>query len=204
MQTANSTTQSWRATHPSEAVAWMSSVTVPWWFAGGWALDLFLGSPSRPHKDLDIGILRRDLPKVLSALSSWEVFEANNHTLTRLQAETASADVHSLWCRPAGTTLWMFELMLDESRDGRWVFRRQPEIRRDLETVIRRSVEGLPFLAPDIQLLYKARSVRAEDQADFDRVAPRLDREARAWLRDALELVEPGHQWLAALESPFV
>jgi len=64
--------------------------------------------------------------------------------------------------------------MLDESEDDRWVFRRHPAIQRPLSLAVRRDSNGIPFLAPEIQLLYKARPVRAEDQADFDRVAPRL------------------------------
>ncbi len=45
--------------------AWFASLTVPWWIAGGWALDLFAGDQSRPHKDLDVGILRNDALHVL-------------------------------------------------------------------------------------------------------------------------------------------
>jgi hypothetical protein len=41
------------------------------------ALDLYAGSQSRPHGDLDIGLLRRDVREVRAALPSWEVFEIN-------------------------------------------------------------------------------------------------------------------------------
>lgn len=195
-----STTETWRSVHPRDGALCLSSLTVPWWIAGGWALDLFLGNQSRPHKDLDIGVLRRDVLEVLSALSSWEFFEAKGGVLTRLHAgETPRADVHSLWCRPVDTTLWTLQLMLDECEDERWVFRRQPQIQRSLATTVRRSSEGMPYLAPEIQLLYKTRAVRAQDQADFDRVAPRLDAAARAWLQDALARTDPNHQWLPAL-----
>jgi hypothetical protein len=69
--------------------------------AGGWARDLFVGSQSRPHKDLDIGILRRDVLKVLPALSSWEIFEAKDGLLRRLrEGDAPGTNVNSLWCRP--------------------------------------------------------------------------------------------------------
>ena len=68
----------WRSVHPGEAAAFFSAVRVPWWIAGGWALDLFVGKQSRPHKDLDIGVLRRDVMTVLSALPSWAIFEAKH------------------------------------------------------------------------------------------------------------------------------
>jgi hypothetical protein len=190
----------WREVCPSECSPWLSALTVPWWIAGGWALDLYVGVQSRPHRDLDIGILRRDVLQVLAALHSWEFFEAKDRELTRLrEGDLPRADVNSLWGRPAHTTQWTLELMLDESVGDRWLFRRQPLIQQSLSIAVRHNSEGIPYLAPEIQLLYKARSVRAQDQADFDHLAPRLSPEARAWLRDALSLEYPGHNWLPAL-----
>ena len=192
----------WRPASPTDGAHWLSDISAPWWIAGGWALDLFAGKQSRRHGDLDIGILRRDVAQVLAKLPSWEVFEAHDGQLTRLQIGTLPrAEVNSLWCRPLGTTLWAMELMLDAARDDRWVFRRQPEIERPLATVMRRNVAGIPYLAPEIQLLYKARSPRAKDQADFDYVAPRLKSEARAWLHDMLRRTDPEHQWLPSLRA---
>jgi hypothetical protein len=191
----------WRSVHPNEVARYFSSLRAPWWVAGGWALDLFVGDQSRPHKDLDIGVLRRDARMVLSALSTWEIFEAKDGLLTRMREGCAPrANVNSLWCRPADDTDWTFELMLDESEHDRWVFRREPTIWRPLSLAVRRDSGGIPFLAPEIQLLYKSRPVRAEDQADFDHVAPRLDDDARTWLRTALTIIDPRHPWL--ISSP--
>jgi hypothetical protein len=176
---------------------YLSALHAPWWVAGGWALDLFVGRQSRAHKDLDIGILRRDALEVLSALSSWEFFQAKDGLLTRLrEGDAPGADVNSLWCRPANETDWTFELMLDDSEEDRWVFRRDPSIQRPLPLAIRRDPRGIPFLAPEIQLLYKARTVRAEDQADFDLVGPLLDSDARKWLEAALRKLYPRNAWL--------
>ena len=190
----------WQPVHPSEAAETLRSLSVTWWIAGGWALDLFLGSRSRPHGDLDIGVLRRDLSKVLSALSSYELFEAKGGMLTALRAgEMPRADVNSLWCRPAGAPSWSLELMLDECDGARWVYRRQRAIHHPLAMVVRHTSDGIPYLAPEIQLLYKAQGSRDRDQVDFDRVAPRLDVDARTWLRAAVALAHPGHRWLTAL-----
>ncbi|WP_161965980.1 nucleotidyltransferase domain-containing protein [Steroidobacter cummioxidans] len=192
----------WRAASPADGASWLAGVSGPWWIAGGWALDLFGGTQSRRHGDLDIGVLRRDVAQVLGTLSSWEFFEAHKGRLTRLQTGTLpKAEVNSLWCRPAGTTLWAMELMLDAADDDRWVFRRQPEIQRPLATVIRWNPEGIPYLSPEIQLLYKARSRRAKDQADFDHIAPRMDSNARAWLRHTLLRTDPEHEWLPSLRA---
>lgn len=193
----------WQVVCPREGARWLSGVSAPWWVAGGWALDLYAGTQSRRHGDLDIGVLRRDVSQVLAALPSWEFFEAHNRRLTRLRTGTLPGlEVNSLWCRPADTTLWAMELMLDASDGDRWVFRRQPDIQRPLSSVIRRSHEGIPYLAPEIQLLYKARSRRAKDQADFDHIAPRMDSDARAWLRHTLRRTDPEHEWLPSLGAP--
>ena len=190
--------EKWRATRPSEGALWLSGVVAPWWVAGGWALDLFVGHQSRSHKDLDIGIFRRDAVQVLAALPSWEFFEAKDGELTRLGlGEAPRPVVNSLWGRPKGATEWVLELMLDECRDEHWVFRRDMRIQCPLSTAIQRSPEGIPFLAPEIQLLYKARATRVRDQLDFDHVAPRLSAGARLWLRESLTIFDPHHGWLA-------
>jgi hypothetical protein len=190
----------WRPVRPAEGADWLSPIGVPWWIAGGWAVDLFAGDQSRLHEDLDIGVLRRDVPAVRAALSSWEFFQATAGVLTRLPAGGAPpSDVHSLWCRPTGTDLWTLELMLDESEGDMWLFRRQPEVRRALSTVFRWNSEGIPYLAPEIQLLYKAQRPRERDQADFNRIACRLDDAARIWLLDALVRIHPKHEWILAL-----
>ena len=192
----------WQATPPDAAAVWLSALTVPWWIAGGWALDLFGGSQSRLHQDLDIGVLRRDAPVVLAALGAWAVFEAKGGRLTPLHAgHVPRPEVHSLWCRRADGGPWIFELMLDDAHRDRWVYRRDPAVQAPLARVIRRSVNGIPYLAPEVQLLYKARAVRAQDQADFDGIAPRLDATARAWLQRALARSEPNHRWLPMLRA---
>jgi len=76
--------------------------------------------------------------------------------------------------------------MLDEADGDTWVFRRQPTVRRPLTEVIRRTPDGIPYLSPEIQLLYKAKLPREKDQEDFARVVPQLSPEERIWLRDAL------------------
>ena len=60
---------------------------------------------------------------------------------------------------------------------------------------------GLPFLAPEIQLLYKSKQMRARDQVDFNRTAPRLTAAARAWLLESLEYVDPEHRWISTLKQ---
>jgi hypothetical protein len=88
--------------------------------------------------------------------------------------------------------------MLDESEEDRCVFHRERSIQRPLSLCARRDPSGIFFLAPEIQLLYKARSVRVEDRRIL--IASRRDPDARTWLREALTTVDPRHEWL--ISSP--
>jgi hypothetical protein len=191
----------WSAVQPIEVAALLSAVKVPWWIAGGWAIDLFLDKHTRAHRDIDVGVLRRDAHQVMLGLPSWEFFAAKGRTLTRLPpGETPPADVFSLWCRPTSTSPWTLELLIDSAEDNWWMFRREPKIRRPFATITHLSSHGIPYLAPEIQLLYKSKATRPEDQADFESSIARLDIDVRAWLRAALLMVYPSHQWLSALE----
>lgn len=169
---AASTARAWHAMQPDAAAVWLAALTVPWWIAGGWAL------------------------------ASWAVLEAKDGTLTRLHAgRLPRAAVHWLWCRRADDGPWTLELMLDEAQHDRWVYRRHPAIQAPLTQAVRRAANGNPYFAPEVQILYKACAVRARDQADFDRIAPRLDGAARSWLQGALAQAEPNHRWLTMLRA---
>jgi hypothetical protein len=65
------------------------------------------------------------------------------------------------------------------------------------------SDEGIPFLAPELVLLYKSKSTsgkkRSKDKADFEEVYIRLEPERRIWLRWALLSVDPSHPWIELL-----
>jgi hypothetical protein len=137
-----------------------------------------------------------------AALPTWEFFESKDGALTPLRASAAPrASVNSLWGRRLGEALWKLELMLDDAADNTWIYRRHPDVTMPLTTAIKRSTEGLPHLAPEIQLLYKARNARPQDHADFARTAPALNRDARTWLRDALTRSESGHAWINTLDG---
>lgn len=189
--------EAWGALTPREAVDLLSQVGAPWWVAGGWALDLHLGQVTRAHKDLDIGIWRKDAALVLAALRGWQFFEAKGGVLTPVVAGQAPrAEVNSLWGKRVNAPQWELELMLDESDGEFWRFRRDPRITRLLSRAILRTPQGIAYLAPEIQLLYKSRPIRRRDQADFDLAAPHLDGAARTWLQESLMSVNPQHAWI--------
>lgn len=59
--------------------------------------------------------------------------------------------------------------------------------------------DGVTYLRPEIQLLYKAPGLRPQDQRDLDAALPVLDAERRRWLGSALTTAHPGHPWIGAL-----
>jgi hypothetical protein len=189
----------WRRTHPREASSYLAAITYRWWVAGGWALDLFLGTEGRPHRDLDIGILRRDAPLVLAGMSGFEFFEAMDGRLYRLESDTPRANIHSLWGRPLGTNQWVLELLLDESEHGDWIFRRDRKIHYPLDLLVQYDSNQIPYVVPEIQLLYKASHTRPQDEADFERTVPHLSARARGWLHRAIASFDPSHRWLRPL-----
>jgi uncharacterized protein (DUF952 family) len=72
-------------------------------------------------------------------------------------------------------------------------------VTRPLDLLGARSLDGVPFVRPEIALLYKAKAARFKDERDFDRALPHLDAAARAWLASSLEQAHPGHPWRARL-----
>ena len=111
-----------------------------------------------------------------------------------LRGERLTLPVHEIHGRgPGGQAL---EILLNEHDRGRWVFRRDPTITRPAKLIGARSADGVPFLRPEIVLLYKSRDAGPNDHADFDRAAPLLDPESRVWLGAALRRHVPGHRWL--------
>jgi hypothetical protein len=64
--------ETWAPLSPSEVPVVLAAVAAPWWLAGGWALDAFLGRTTRLHEDTDVLILRPDHVEVRRVLSEWD------------------------------------------------------------------------------------------------------------------------------------
>lgn len=192
----------WEPLSVAEMARLFGSLPVPWWIAGGQALDLFLGRQTRPHHDLDVEILRRDQQVVQRALHGWDLHAAGDGKLRPWQPGAwLPATINNLWCRPSPTAPWAFDLLLADADGDRWRCRRDPRVTRPVREVGRRTADGLPYIAPEVQLLFKAKAARPKDEADFLAVAPRLDPAARRWLADALARLHPGHPWLSRLAA---
>jgi len=80
-----------------------------------------------------------------------------------------------------------------------WICRRDETIRLPYSEIIRYTREGIPYLAPELVLLFKAKHARPKDQADFDGTVPCMAPAQRETLSGLLARVHPGHPWLADL-----
>jgi hypothetical protein len=169
----------------------------PWWIAGGHAIELAVGRPVREHGDIDVMLLRRDQLHIQQALRGWEWWAADPPgTLRKWRpGERLPVGVHDIWCRPGPGAPWRIQVMLDESDNGDWVSRRHPGIRRPLADIGMTGSGGIPYLAPEIQLFYKAKNPRPKDEADFTAVLTFLTETQRQWLSSALARTFGDHPW---------
>lgn len=180
----------------------MRGYPAPWCIAGGWAIDLFLGRRTREHADVDVAVFRDDQRAVREHLRGWELRKVvGGERVPWEEYEWLALPVHEVHaCRAHGEPREL-ELLLNERDGDAWVFRRDAAVTLPVSRAIGRGVERIPFLAPEIVLLYKSKDPRGPDAHDFAVVLPRLGGERRGWLAAALDAVQPGHPWIAALRG---
>ncbi|WP_165970080.1 nucleotidyltransferase domain-containing protein [Nonomuraea terrae] len=189
----------WEHAPLHEVVALLRELRAPWWVAGGYAIERAVGRAYRQHGDVDVALPRRDQLAVRRLLDGWDAHVALDGTLRPWEAgETLPARAHDIWVREHPGGPWRFQLMLDEIDGEQWVYRRDPRIRRPLAGLTVAD-DGFRRLAPEIQLLYKAKGVRPKDETDFAAVLPVLTDEQRRWLAGALETEHIAHPWITRL-----
>ncbi|MBT5872795.1 MAG: DUF3565 domain-containing protein [Candidatus Latescibacteria bacterium] len=193
----------WQPISPSDVAKIMSGFGAPWWIAGGWAIDLFLGKHTRIHYDTDILVLRRDQNLLYEHLHDWQLHKAHSGTLTRIESGDFLEEIGDVWCRSGDDKPWAFQVMLMNTQSDNWVYKRCPEIRGPISEIGFQTADGIPYLKPAIQLLYKAKSETIEkDRHDFEHASAHLNSAERLWLMDGLrQQFGEGHEWIDYLEE---
>lgn len=192
----------WDPMYPDEVLELLGGLEVPWWLAGGWAIEAFVGRPLRDHGDTDVVIRRDDQLRVQEYLSDWDLHKTKQPGLAPWpRGEILPPGVNDVWCRPAPARPWRLQLMLLETKGDAWIFRRDSGIRGPLAELGRMATSGIRYLRPEVQLLYKARPESiAKDEIDFAAAEPLLVGSERTWLKKCLERRFPsGHRWIDAL-----
>jgi hypothetical protein len=188
----------WDPWDPAEVAGRLAGVAAPWCVAGGWALDLWHGRQTRPHHDIEIALPAGSFDQVREALAGY-VFEAvgSGHRWP-LRADTLRL-THQTWVREPPAGAYRLDVFREPHDGDTWICRRDRTIRLPYARIVHRTRGGVPYLAPEIVLLFKAKATRPQDQADLDRALPRLDARRRAWLRRTVAQVHPDHPWLDVL-----
>jgi len=167
-----------------------------WAVAGGWAIDLFVGHVTRTHGDLEITILRDDQLKARGALNGWHLEAIDNGKPIHWHADTRLAlPIHEIHGRRGAEKL---ELLLSEHEGEHWIYRRDRRIARSLSVAFFEATP-MPYLAPELVLLFKSKDTKPKDDSDFHRSLEMLTADQRYWLRTALDIVAPKHPWIKEL-----
>lgn len=182
--------------HVEAVAAEMRAAPFEWHVSGGWALDLFLEKVKRAHHDVDLIIPRRsqlDLQKYLTE-RGWRLVTPFEKRLeswpSYMRLEMSRHQVHAFRYEK------FIDLLLTDMEDV-WRYRREPSILRTKEKMSLISQSGIPYLAPELVLLFKSKNTsnreRTKDQPDFEKTLPHLEPERRAWLYWALMATSPEH-----------
>ncbi|MDH6679485.1 hypothetical protein M2284_003707 [Rhodococcus sp. LBL1] len=193
----------WARRTPADTAELFSEYPGAWWISGGWALEAFTGI-SRPHDDVDPSILRCELPLLRRYLAGrldlWTATSGSLKPLPPGDDPTGWADTvlpegcGQIWTREHALAAWEYDILLSPGTSTTWVYKRDARITMPMTQAVWRK-DGIAYLQPEIQLLYKAAARRAKDEVDFTSTLPFLDAGRRSWLHTALSLTSPGHPW---------
>ena len=170
----------------------------PWFVAGGWALDLFLGRITRDHSDFEIALFREDQLELQRILKGWRLELATQAGRRRwMPNEWLELPFHELHTYDSENN--HVEFLLNEKSNSDWIFRRNKAIKRKISALSMYTDEGIPFLGPEIVLLYKAKEGRDHDELDMRQARDHLGDSRRQWLCHALRIHLPNHSWISQL-----
>jgi hypothetical protein len=189
---------------PGQAALALQGVSAPWAVAGGWALDLWLGAQTRAHEDLEIAVPSIFFSEIQSRLEALglKVFDiVDGQAIALAPGEAPHRRMHQTWVMDPAVNGWRMDIFREPGDAETWVYRRTGELSAPRAWANRRTAGGVPYVAPQVVLLFKAKAKRDKDEADFSLAAPRLPVEARRWLADSLRIVHPGHPWIDRLSD---
>lgn len=207
-----------------ELKTFMAGCEFRWAVCGGFALDLFLDKNIRTHGDMDICVFEKDRSSVLQYMrdAGWNVYEFRGQGKVRpLGSGMTSDHGRNLMCLKDGCDIVKFypcedpgmlyhqffhtgmqefhylEFLFNHAHGDYLVMDPEKGLQRELpKAILRRN--GIPYLAPEIALLYKASNFDNPDyQMDFEETYPHLDEEQRGWFLQGMKSLYPqGHAWV--------
>lgn len=180
-----------------------SSIPAIWGIAGGWAIDLHLGKVSREHKDIDVVFFREEQQVFYNLLKkNWKLYKAEDGKLVPWEDGDYLEVTKDVWISKNEDSPWVFQIMLIDCDNNDWIYGREKSIRKAKEKIFLKTSEGIPYLKPELQLLYKGGSsqVKAKDFLDFQALLPLLSLTEKEWLKKSIaKQFNEDHNWLKYL-----
>ncbi len=203
----------------------LSGLKVEWHLCGGFAIDAYLGTITRKHKDVDITVSFYNMKECIRYLKSkgWEIdAPVGNQRLVPVEFALQNSELYfdNLWCYKKGanfletektdgifkyvrfidreqTELDFIEVLFNKIENGIFYYKRNYNITREVRKAFIKK-HGISILAPEIVLLYKSRNSENSDyQHDYDMVINILDKERYNWFMNAMKIAYPkGHKWI--------
>jgi len=196
---------------------------------GGHAIDLFLGTKTRPHKDLDVAVYWEDRDEIIRHMlgDGWDVYEPCGtpylHKITDISDQKRVRS--NIWCVKPTNRHYKFtehekdmyavefdnseqieldyiEFLFNTKSDGYFLYSRNHDVKIKLDEAVLH-VGNIPCLAPEIVLLYKSTAAdNADYQLDFDNAVVKMNVKQLLWLEESLEIMFPdGHKWREYIEK---
>ena len=181
------------------ARALMADFGRPWWIVGGYAIEAFTGV-TRHHEDIDITIFRSDLDRLREMVADrLHVWSAGGGALRPVDDDRPEPHegAGQVWLREHAGAPWIADVILQDTRDGRWLSRRNSDHVADLDEVTWVADDRTRYLLPEIALEHKARLRRPKDDADLDAAWPLLSSHQRELVLAGARREDPDHPWLA-------
>jgi hypothetical protein len=141
----------WARLTPRDVQALLAPLSIRWWIAGGWALDV---EGRHEHGDVDVMVLRPEHEALRSELAGWDLRVAHRGVLRPWRGGPVGPPENAVWARPTPSDAWHVDFKIETVENGEWVHRRDPTVRRPLDE-LGVVVEGVPFLDADLALLYR-------------------------------------------------
>ena len=184
---------------PGQVAQHLAGITTPWYVAAGWALDLFRGTQTREHGDIEIAVPAASFPEIRDRFPGYAFDAVSSGRIWENATPEVLAATHQTWLRDQATGNYLLDVFREPHDGQTWICRHDQTIRLAYDEIIRHTPDGIPYLAPELVLLFKAKHARPKDQADFDGTIPHMTPAQRQTLAGLLTRAHPGHHWQANL-----
>lgn len=200
-----------------------------WAICGGYAIDMFCREKTRKHIDIDICVFWEDRDTVIKFIKglNWTVYEACGGGVVHLVSELGRQKYlkNNIFCVKDGNKLFhvapisddmykcnidnteqveldYIEFLFDKRDRGYFLYSRNENVTREMDKAILFD-GGVPYLAPEISLLYKSKEYQREDyEHDFTVATNKMSNDSKNWLVNSLDICYPeGHAWSSRLNN---